>query len=98
MKDLQRHDGRRGEIDAAYRADESACVSKLADAAELPEKIGAEATALARKLIEGLRARPAGGLVQGLMREYALSSQEGVALCAWRRRCCAFPTQRRATP
>jgi RHH-type proline utilization regulon transcriptional repressor/proline dehydrogenase/delta 1-pyrroline-5-carboxylate dehydrogenase len=31
-------------------------------------------------MVEGLRARPAGGLVQGLMREYALSSQEGVAL------------------
>ena len=35
---------------------------------------------MARSLIEGLRERPTTGLVQGLMREYALSSQEGVAL------------------
>src|ERR1700678_838573 len=40
----------------------------------------AEARALATRLIEGLRARPSSGLVQGLMREYALSSQEGIAL------------------
>ncbi len=80
LKEIQRHDGRRGEIDAAYRAAESDCVARLADAAELPERVRADAAALARKLIEGLRARPAGGLVQGLMREYALSSQEGVAL------------------
>ncbi len=49
-------------------------------AAELPAPVGAQARALARSLIEGLRARPTAGLVQGLMREYALSSQEGVAL------------------
>ena len=46
----------------------------------LPASTKARARALARRLIEGLRARPATGLVQGLMREYALSSQEGVAL------------------
>src|SRR6202040_2920993 len=39
-----------------------------------------EASRLARRLIEGLRSMPTPGLVQGLMREYALSSQEGVAL------------------
>src|SRR6202021_2398589 len=33
-----------------------------------------------RGLVERRRGRPTPGLVQGLMREYALSSQEGVAL------------------
>ena len=38
------------------------------------------ARAMARRLATTLRERPAPGLVQGLMREYDLSSQEGVAL------------------
>ena len=42
--------------------------------------IAEQAQALARRLVTALRERPAAGLVQGLMREYALSSQEGVAL------------------
>jgi RHH-type proline utilization regulon transcriptional repressor/proline dehydrogenase/delta 1-pyrroline-5-carboxylate dehydrogenase len=78
--DLQHHEGRRAEIDAAYRASEPECVSRLVAAAALLEPVMAEARALATRLIEGLRARPSSGLVQGLMREYALSSQEGVAL------------------
>ncbi len=78
--ELQSHEGRRVEIDAAYRADERECVSRMVAAAELPDATSAEASELARKLIEGLRARPATGMVQGLMREYSLSSQEGVAL------------------
>ena len=80
LDDLQRHEGRRAEIDAAYRASEQEIVARLADAAELPERVASEARDLARRLIEGLRERPTSGLVQGLMREYALSSQEGVAL------------------
>ena len=80
IAELQSHQGLRSQIDAAYRADESAVVSGLLPNARLPESVGAEAASLARRLIEGLRARPASGLVQGLMREYALSSQEGVAL------------------
>jgi RHH-type transcriptional regulator, proline utilization regulon repressor / proline dehydrogenase / delta 1-pyrroline-5-carboxylate dehydrogenase len=78
--DLQHHEGRRAEIDAAYRASEPESVADLVTAAALPEPVLAEARALATRLIEGLRARPSSGLVQGLMREYALSSQEGVAL------------------
>ncbi len=74
------HDGRRAGIDALYRAPETECLPGLLRAAELPAPVAAEARALARSLIEGLRARPTAGLVQGLMREYALSSQEGVAL------------------
>src|ERR1700687_2364435 len=80
LDDLQRHEGRRAEIDAVYRASEPEIVARLADAAELPERLASEARELARRLIEGLRERSTSGLVQGLMREYALSSQEGVAL------------------
>ena len=38
LDDLQRHEGRRAEIDAAYRASEPEIVARLADAAELPER------------------------------------------------------------
>src|SRR5271155_5748429 len=78
--DLQHREGRRAEIDAAYRANEPECVTRLTAAAALPESVRDEARALAGRLIEGLRERPTSGMVQGLMREYALSSQEGVAL------------------
>ena len=52
----------------------------LVAAAELPPAIVEQAQAMARRLVTTLRERPAPGLVQGLMREYDLSSQEGVAL------------------
>ena len=78
--EVRSHDGRRAAIDAAYRAPETECLPGLLRAAELPAPVASQARALARSLIEGLRARPATGLVQGLMHEYDLSSQEGVAL------------------
>ena len=73
-------DARRKAMDAAYRAPETQILPPLIDAATLSEREAAEARGLARRLIETLRARPTPGLVQGLMREYDLSSQEGVAL------------------
>ena len=78
--DVRAHAGLRARIDAMYRAPETACVPALVAAATLPAPVGASVRALARRLVEGLRARPPAGLVQGLMHEYALSSQEGVAL------------------
>ncbi len=78
--ELVAHDGARAAIDAAYRASETDVMPGLIDAAKLPAPVATQARALARSLIEGLRERPTTGLVQGLMREYALSSQEGVAL------------------
>ena len=78
--ELVGHDARRAAIDAVYRAPETECLPELLRAAELPAPMATQARAMARSLIEGLRARPTAGLVQGLMREYALSSQEGVAL------------------
>ena len=78
--DIQKRDDLRAAIDAAYRVPETECLPALLKAAALPAPTKAKAQVLARRLIEGLRARPAAGLVQGLMHEYALSSQEGVAL------------------
>ena len=75
-----RHDGRRAAIDALYRAPETEVVPALVAAAELPPAIAEQAQAMARRLVTTLREQPAAGLVQGLMREYDLSSQEGVAL------------------
>jgi RHH-type proline utilization regulon transcriptional repressor/proline dehydrogenase/delta 1-pyrroline-5-carboxylate dehydrogenase len=73
-------DARRRAMDAAYRAPETQIAPPLVEAATLSAAEAAEARGLARRLIETLRARPTPGLVQGLMREYDLSSQEGVAL------------------
>jgi RHH-type transcriptional regulator, proline utilization regulon repressor / proline dehydrogenase / delta 1-pyrroline-5-carboxylate dehydrogenase len=70
----------RAAIDLAHRRSEPECVPELIEAATLAAPIRAKAQGLARQLVEKLRARPTPGLVQGLMREYALSSQEGVAL------------------
>ncbi|HLW89838.1 MAG TPA: bifunctional proline dehydrogenase/L-glutamate gamma-semialdehyde dehydrogenase PutA, partial [Roseiarcus sp.] len=78
--DIRPREGLRAAIDAAYRRPEPECLPPLVEAATLAAPIRAQAQSLARQLVEKLRARPAPGLVQGLMREYALSSQEGVAL------------------
>ncbi|EJL58563.1 delta-1-pyrroline-5-carboxylate dehydrogenase [Rhizobium sp. CF122] len=67
-------------ITAAYRTPETVCVPRLVDAATLPEKVRQDAAATARKLIEALRAKHKGTGVEGLVHEYSLSSQEGVAL------------------
>ena len=80
LDDLRPHEGRRADIDAAYREPEPDVLRRLLPAADLPAATLDQAKALAKRLVTALRAQPAGGLVQGLMREYALSSQEGVAL------------------
>ncbi|CCM78854.1 trifunctional transcriptional regulator/proline dehydrogenase/L-glutamate gamma-semialdehyde dehydrogenase [Rhizobium mesoamericanum] len=67
-------------ITAAYRTPETVCVPHLLEAATLPEKVRLGAANTARKLIEALRAKHKGTGVEGLVHEYSLSSQEGVAL------------------
>jgi RHH-type transcriptional regulator, proline utilization regulon repressor / proline dehydrogenase / delta 1-pyrroline-5-carboxylate dehydrogenase len=67
-------------ITAAYRRPETECLPPLVEAATLPEDIRARAKATARKLIAALRAKHKGSGVEGLVHEYSLSSQEGVAL------------------
>jgi RHH-type transcriptional regulator, proline utilization regulon repressor / proline dehydrogenase / delta 1-pyrroline-5-carboxylate dehydrogenase len=70
----------RAAITAAYRRPEPECLPPLIEAASLPPETVAAATALARRLIETLRDKSGGGGVEALIHEYALSSQEGVAL------------------
>lgn len=67
-------------ITAAYRRPEPECVAALLDQATLPEPVRAAAARTATALVTGLRAARRGGGVEGLVQEYALSSQEGVAL------------------
>ena len=70
----------RAAITAAYRRPEPECVPPLLDLATLSSSATAKARALARRLVEALRAKVPSGGVEGLIHEYALSSQEGVAL------------------
>ena len=67
-------------ITAAYRRPEAECVATLLEQATLPEDTRKAVRATARKLIEALRAKHKGAGVEGLVHEYSLSSQEGVAL------------------
>jgi RHH-type transcriptional regulator, proline utilization regulon repressor / proline dehydrogenase / delta 1-pyrroline-5-carboxylate dehydrogenase len=74
----------RAAITAAYRRPEPEAIPPLLAEARLPQTTAAAAQALARRLAQTLRERKSGGgregLVQGLLQEYSLSSQEGVAL------------------
>ncbi|MDH6267422.1 RHH-type proline utilization regulon transcriptional repressor/proline dehydrogenase/delta 1-pyrroline-5-carboxylate dehydrogenase [Rhizobium sp. SG_E_25_P2] len=67
-------------ITAAYRRPETECLPPLLDAATLSSSTSAQAQATARSLITALRAKHKGTGVEGLVQEYSLSSQEGVAL------------------
>src|SRR5476649_1868641 len=70
----------RDAITSAYRRPESECLPPLIAAAALPLQTMQAATALAHTLVMKLRGKPRRGGVEGLIHEYALSSQEGVAL------------------
>mgnify|MGYP005993131597 FL=1 len=63
-------------ITAAYRRSEPECLAPLLEAATLPDEVRAAAAATATALVTKHR----GTGVEGLVQEYALSSQEGVAL------------------
>ncbi|MHB9840584.1 trifunctional transcriptional regulator/proline dehydrogenase/L-glutamate gamma-semialdehyde dehydrogenase [Paraburkholderia terrae] len=70
----------RAAITAAYRRPEPECVPFLLGQARLPANIASEVQTLAGKLVETLRGKSKGGGVEGLIHEFSLSSQEGVAL------------------
>ena len=75
-----RQAGTRLAITEAYRRPEPDCVAALlADAALTPEQAAA-ARARAQTLVTCLRARHRPGGIEALIREYSLSSTEGVAL------------------
>ena len=73
-------DALRRRITAATRRPETECLPPLLRAARLPADVLQAAEATAGRLIATLRARRHGGSVEGLMQEYALSSEEGIAL------------------
>ena len=74
----------RARITRAYRFDEPVAVAALLDEARTHPDTARAVNRLAIRLAEHLRQRKSAGgragLVQGLLQEYALSSQEGVAL------------------
>ncbi len=67
-------------ITAAFRRPEPVCLAALIDEASLPDDLRARISATARDLVLKIRAKGQRGSVEGLMKEYALSSDEGVAL------------------
>ncbi len=67
-------------ITAAYRRPETECLPPLVEAATQSKETRDAAAGTARKLIEALRGKHSGSGVEGLVQEYSLSSQEGVAL------------------
>ena len=70
----------RAAITAAYRRPEPECLPPLVEQATLPAGTHEAARVTAAALITALRAKHKGTGVEGLVQEYALSSQEGVAL------------------
>jgi len=67
-------------ITAACRRPEPECLAPLLAEARMPEDLGARIAATARALVQRLRAKGQSGGVEGLVAEYSLSSEEGVAL------------------
>lgn len=70
----------RRSITAAYRRNEAEALAPLLAAATFDDATQAEIAATARALVIALRVSPRGSGVDSLIREYSLSSQEGVAL------------------
>jgi RHH-type proline utilization regulon transcriptional repressor/proline dehydrogenase/delta 1-pyrroline-5-carboxylate dehydrogenase len=67
-------------ITTAYRRDEAECLLPLIAAATVDDPTRAAIRKTARALVTALRAQKRGGGVEGLVQEYSLSSEEGVAL------------------
>lgn len=67
-------------VTAAHRRPEPECLPPLVESAKLTPNLKAAVEKTARRLIDALRAKHKGSGVEGLVHEYSLSSQEGVAL------------------
>jgi RHH-type proline utilization regulon transcriptional repressor/proline dehydrogenase/delta 1-pyrroline-5-carboxylate dehydrogenase len=70
----------RAAVVAACRRPEPDCIAPLLDLARMPPDAARRVSALARRLVGNLRRHARRGGVEGLIHEYALSSEEGVAL------------------
>jgi RHH-type proline utilization regulon transcriptional repressor/proline dehydrogenase/delta 1-pyrroline-5-carboxylate dehydrogenase len=79
-QDVQPQSVARAAVTAAYRRPEEDCLAGLLAAAELDPAQAVLAEKTATNLVVKLRSRRGRGLVETLLQEYALSSQEGVAL------------------
>ena len=70
-------------FDAPYAEPDEEVVPRLAEIARMPDGAQREVDALAKRLIEGIRRRSAGvGSLEDFLREYGLSTKEGLALMA----------------
>jgi len=78
--DIQAQTPLRAAITRHDRAPEPGRVQALVQAATLPDAVLDQARATATMLVQALPAKGTRGAVEGLVREYDLSSQEGVAL------------------
>lgn len=79
-KSVRDADRLRDAITEATRRPEPDCLPALLAAASFPQEVTDGARETARKLVSALRAKGAGSGVEGLIQEFSLSSQEGVAL------------------
>ncbi|WP_052216278.1 bifunctional proline dehydrogenase/L-glutamate gamma-semialdehyde dehydrogenase PutA [Sphingomonas sp. ERG5] len=70
----------RADVHAAYRMDEESCVAQRLIEAEIPPAELAATDVLARRLVEGVRAKGQGNAVDSLLHSFALSTDEGIAL------------------
>ena len=70
----------RAAITAAYRRPEPECVIPLLEQASVTPEQAKSVDAVARGLVARLRGKTRSSGVEGLIHEYSLSSQEGVAL------------------
>ncbi|PZF78637.1 trifunctional transcriptional regulator/proline dehydrogenase/L-glutamate gamma-semialdehyde dehydrogenase [Aestuariivirga litoralis] len=77
---IRPQDALRRMITAHCRTPEPQCLPPLVAMARMSPEQKRETAATARQLIEALRAKHKGTGVQGLVHEYSLSSQEGIAL------------------
>lgn len=77
-QDVQPQSVLRSAITAAYRRPEPECLPALMELAHTAQP--QEVHNLARQLVQGLRSKGKSGGVEGLVQEFSLSSQEGVAL------------------
>ncbi len=79
-QDVQPQTVLRAAITATYRRPEPECLPALVTQATLPAAAMQAVNRHAQDLVQALRAKRTRGLVETLLQEYALSSQEGVAL------------------
>ena len=80
IDDLAAQSALRRSITEATRLPETVCLPRLIAEATLPDAIRQQAVETARTLVTRLRAKRKHGGVEGLVHEYSLSSEEGVAL------------------